>query len=269
MAAAVRVEEVQPEICLVTLDRPERRNALSADMLIELKNVLGQIAEDVGVRVVILTGAGDAFCAGLDFQVLQGLMQGNETRGPVQGSMHGLRSITSIITSLRTMPQPVIAAVNGAAAGAGLALALACDTRLCAPTASFSAAFVRLGVSGCDLGLSYLLPRIVGPTSGFEMMLTGRYVDASEACERGLALRVAEQGTVVEAGIDLAESIRANSPFGVWMTKETMWAGLEASNLQGAIEMENRTQTLASQTADAREAIQAFLEKRGPKFANR
>jgi enoyl-CoA hydratase len=170
---------------------------------------------------------------------------------------------------VRSIPQPVIAAVNGPAAGGGLALALASDTRLCAASARFNAAFVRLGLSGCDVGVSYLLPRIVGPTLAFEMMLTGRLIDADEALRAGLVLRVVPDGEVVPAALEIAHQIQANSPFGVRMTKEVMWSNLDAPSLEAAIELEDRTQILCSFTKDQREAISAFIEKRTATFDDR
>jgi enoyl-CoA hydratase len=167
-----------------------------------------------------------------------------------------------LVMRIRSLPQPVIAAVNGPAAGGGLALALAADTRVCSSSARFNAAFVRIGLSGCDMGVSYLLPRLVGPTVAFEMMLTGRLVDAQEAFERGLVLRVVADGGVVEAALDVARAICANTPLGVRLTKQTMWANLEAPSLANAIELENRTQVLCVQTEGFQEAVATFLQRR-------
>jgi enoyl-CoA hydratase len=173
------------------------------------------------------------------------------------------------VTQLRGLSKPVIAAVNGPATGGGLALALACDVRVAADGARFNVAFIRVGLSGCDIGTSYLLPRLVGASRAFELMLTGRMVDASEADHIGLVSRVVPDGEVVDTALETAELIRANSPFGVWMTKEVMWSNLEAGSLQGAIDLENRTQLLSSHTGDMREALAAFLEKRPPNFSGR
>ncbi len=150
-----------------------------------------------------------------------------------------------------------------------MALALACDVRVAADSARFNVAFIRVGLSGCDIGTSYLLPRLVGASRAFELMLTGRMVDASEADRIGLVSRVVPDGQVVDTALETAELIRANSPFGVWMTKEVMWSNLEAGSLQGAIDLENRTQLLSSHTGDMREALAAFLEKRPPNFSGR
>lgn len=163
----------------------------------------------------------------------------------------------------------MIAAVNGPASGAGLSLALAADTRVAARSARFNAAFVRIGLSGADLGSSYLLPRIVGPTAAAEMMLTGRLVEADEALRSGLVLRVVDDGKVVDEALQIATLIVGNSPFGVRMTKQVLWNNINAPNLAPAMELENRTQILASMTEDCREAESAFLAKRAPSFRNR
>jgi enoyl-CoA hydratase len=160
----------------------------------------------------------------------------------------------------------VIAAVNGPAAGGGLALALASDVRIAAESARFNVAFVRIGLSGCDIGVSWLLPRLVGASRAFELMLTGRLIDAAEADRIGLVVRVVPDGSVVDAALETAELIAANSPFGVWMTKEVMWSNLETGSLHAGIDLENRTQILTSFSEDMREAMTAFLEKRPPEF---
>lgn len=264
----VRTEALRDGVRLVTLDRPETLNAMSPGLVGDLHDVLGEIGADGSCRAVILTGEGRGFCSGLDLSEPQ-VLEGTEDLGRVQAGMHVQQRIASLMVRLRELPQPTVAAVNGPATGGGLALALACDTRVAASSARFNAAFVRLGLSGCDVGVSYLLPRIVGPTLAFEMMLSGRLVDAEEAERRGLVLRVVGDGGVVDAALEVADGIVRNSPFGVWMTKEVMWANLEASSLRGAIDLENRTQILTSQTEDMREAMTAFVEKRDPEFRNR
>ena len=167
---------------------------------------------------------------------------------------------------LRSLPQPVVAAVNGPAAGGGLALSLACDVRIAAASARFNVAFVRLGISGCDIGVSWLLPRLVGASRAWELMLTGRIIDADEADRIGLVLRVVPDGELMEHALGTARLIVANSPWGVRMTKEVMWSQLEVGSLQAGIDLENRTQVLSSHTGDMREAVAAFMEKRPPRF---
>jgi enoyl-CoA hydratase len=266
----VRRETIDPGITLVTLDRPDRLNAMSRELVRDLHNTLAAAGEDRECRVVMLTGAGRGFCAGLDLKETGDIARdvANGGGGP-PAALRAQQQIASLVTRLRTLPKPVIAAVNGAATGGGLALALACDVRVAAESARFNVAFIRVGLSGCDIGVSYLLPRLVGASRAFELMLTGRMIDAAEADRIGLVSRVVPDGEVLDAARETAELIRANSPFGVWMTKEVMWSNLEAGSLQAAIDLENRTQLLSSYTGDMREALAAFVEKRPPQFSGR
>ncbi len=264
--STVRSEGVDEGITLLTLDRPERLNAMSRDLVEDLHDALAAAGDDRDCRVVILTGEGRGFCAGLDLKETSDLA---EAGGGPPAAMRGQQRIASLVTQLRGLPKPVVAAVNGPATGGGLALALACDVRMAAESARFNVAFIRVGLSGCDIGVSYLLPRLVGASRAFELMLTGRMVESGEADRIGLVSRVVPDGEVVDAALETARLIRANSPFGVWMTKEVMWSNLEAGSLQASIDLENRTQLLSSHTGDMREALAAFLEKRPPKFSGR
>jgi enoyl-CoA hydratase len=264
----VQVSSPRPGVALITLDRPERLNAMSHELVADLHDVLDGVATDRGTRVVVLTGAGRGFCAGLDLKGA-GAAPGTEGLGRVPAGMVGQQHIASLVPKMRALRQPVIAAVNGPAAGGGLALALASDVRLAAPAARFGVAFVRIGLSGCDIGVSWLLPRLIGASRAFELMLTGRVVDAAEADRLGLVSRVVEDRPVVDAALDVADEILANSPTGVWMTKEVMWSQLEVGSLQAGIDLENRTQIMTSMTEDLREAVTAFVEKRPPRFGGR
>ncbi len=163
----------------------------------------------------------------------------------------------------------MIAAVNGAAAGGGLALALASDVRIAAASARFNVAFVRIGLSGCDIGVSWLLPRLVGASRAFELLLTGRLIDAAEADHIGLVTRVVPDEDLLESALETARAICGNSPMGVRMTKEVMWSQLEIGSLQAGIDLENRTQILTSYTEDHDEASAAFRERRAPAFRDR
>jgi len=170
---------------------------------------------------------------------------------------------------MRALPVPVIAAVNGPAAGGGLALALGSDIRVAGASARFNVAFVRIGLSGCDIGVSWLLPRLIGASRAWELMLTGRIIDAREADHIGLVSRVVSDDALLDSALETAELIAANSPWGVRMTKEVAWSQLEIGSLQAGIDMENRTQILSSFTEDHREAMTAFLEKRPGEFRGR
>jgi enoyl-CoA hydratase len=253
-------------VATLTLNRPQVLNAMTSELVSKLHDELDAIAQDSSVRVVILTGAGRGFCAGLDIGGY-GDAPGPHRHGRPQAALAVQRHIASLITHLRSLPQPVIAAVNGPAAGGGLALVLGADVRLASPAARFSAAFIKIGVSACDIGTSWLLPRLVGVARAQELMLTGRVFDAHEALRIGLVVDLVDD--VVAAALVKAELIMANAPFGVSLTKEGMWAALEIPALATAIEYENRQQIMATFTDDHREAMAAFMERRPPQFHDR
>lgn len=267
MGATVRTERVRKGVDVITLDRPERLNAINHQLLDDLEAALDRSDGDGTCRVVVLTGAGRAFCAGLDLREMTGPASGVE--GSPQGLMRHAQSVVRVVPMIRAVRKPTVAAVRGAAAGGGMAMSLACDVRVAGAGARFSAAFVKIGVSACDLGLSWILPRLIGASRAFELMLTGRTIDADEAERVGLVSKVVDDDAVLDEALDVAEAIAANSPFGVWMTKEVMWANLEVGSLAAGIDLENRTQVLGLLTEDHREAVAAFLEKRPPRFQNR
>lgn len=258
----VLIDRPTPEITLLTLNRPGSLNSLSLELVHDLGDELDRINMDGDCRAVILTGSGRGFCAGNDLSSM-------EQDGTVQGALAYQELLARIVLRIRSLRQPVIAAVNGPAAGGGFALALACDTRICSESARFNSAFVRIGLSGCDLGLSYLLPRSVSRTLAFEMMLTGRLIDANEAHRSGLVLDVVPDEGVIEAAVAIAKRICGNSPLGVTLTKQLMWANLEASGIESAMRLENHTQVMASFTEDCKEAIESFVSRRSPVFKNR
>jgi enoyl-CoA hydratase len=265
---SVRVLEVGPGITELVMNRPERFNTLQARLVSDLHQAFAAVAADRCCRVVVLRGAGRHFCAGADLAG-HGPAPGGDGSGSPQDWMATQEHIASLVTTMRHLPQPIVAAVQGAAAGGGLALALASDVRVCDQTARFNAAFVKVGLSGCDIGVSWLLPRIIGASRAFELLLTGRFMAASEAREAGLVSAVTEPDQLRQSALEVAGQIAANSPYGVRMTKQVMWAQLEIASLEAGLALENRTQVTAALTADHREAVQAFLEKRPPRFTER
>lgn len=265
-SSSVLVERPVPGVVVLRLNRPERLNAMTSDLVQSLHDRLDEVAVDRECRVVVLAGAGRGFCAGLDLGGY-GLAPHAEDLGATQTALATQRHIATLVTHLRSIPQPVIAAVNGPAAGGGLALVLASDIRLASPTARFNVAFIRVGFSACDIGTSWLLPRIVGVARAQELMLTGRVIDADEALRIGLVVNIHDD--VEAAALAEADLVMANTPFGVALTKEAMWTALEIPALQSAIDLENRQQIMASHTEDAREAMRAFVEKRRPEYRNR
>jgi enoyl-CoA hydratase/carnithine racemase len=265
--STVRVDEPAPGVRVITLDRPHRLNAMSAQLIGDLHRALDDAGADEECRVVVITGAGRGFCAGLDLKEPPTHRPGTVNASP-QSRMHVQQAIAAFVPKLRGLRQPVIAAVNGPASGGGFALALASDIRIAAASATFNAAFVRIGLSGCDIGVSWLLPRLIGAGRSHELLLTGRLVDAAEADRIGLVNRVVPDGEVLDAALATAAEITANSPMGVWMTKEVAWSQLEVGSLQAGIDLENRTQIMTTFTQDHREQITAFLGKRPPHYTN-
>ena len=268
-AGDVLVERVAPEIALLTLNRPHHLNALTADMIDRLFEAFAALGRDTTCRVVIVTGAGRGFCAGDDVADYQPPAWVPADAGDVQSNMLQQKHLATLVPRMRALPQPVIAAVNGPAAGAGYAIALGADLRVAAESAVFANAFVKIGASGCELGLSWLLQRIVGATRAAELVLTGRRLDAVEAERIGLVLRVVPDDAVVDAAVQLAEQIVDNTPFGTWMGKSTLWSNLEIGSLEAAIDLEARTQILALATEDAVEQRDAIRQRRPPKYRNR
>ena len=267
MQDAVLVETVRPGIALVTLNRPDRLNAMNFALVRGLYDALDELAVDPDCRVIVLTGSGRGFCAGLD--LTEGASPPTTAGlGRAQAGMAVQKLIAGLVPKMRSMPQPIIAAVNGAASGGGLALALASDVRVAAESARFNVAFIRVGLSGCDIGVSWMLPRLIGASRAFELLLTGRLIDAAEADRIGLVTRVVPNENVLDSALETAELIVGNSPFGVRMTKEVMWSQLEIGSLQAGIDLENRTQVLSSFTGDLTEAMAAFAEKRPAKFTD-
>lgn len=267
---AVLVTYPRDDVALITLNRPAKLNPMNEALIDGIYRACDEIEARPDLRVAILTGAGRGFCAGADLSGWgRDEVRGAEGQGQVQQFMAMQQRITGVVPRLQRLKVPVIAAVNGAAAGGGFALVLACDVRIAAASARFNVAFIRIGLSACDVGTSWLLPRIVGAGRAHELMLTGRIFDAAEAERIGLVTEVVPDDALLDAALTKAEEIAANAPWAVFQTKEVMWAALEIPGRQAAVDLENRTQVLAGITADALEARLAFVEKRPPEFENR
>lgn len=254
------------EVVRITLDDPDRYNALTSTLVRELKDLLGGVRADPDARVVILAGAGKGFCSGANMAGDEELPEAARRRGPV-GLVQTLQEdLAELILAIHELPQPVIAAVHGAAVGGGLAVALACDLRVASDDAFFASHFIRVGLSSCDVGTSYTLPKLVGPTMAAELMLTGRRFDAAEALRLGVLNRVVPRDELLSTAEELAAAIAANSEFGVYMTKLGLQANIDAPSLRHAMQLENRTQVLGTFTGNMAEAGQAFREKRAPQW---
>lgn len=251
-------------VVVATLDRPDRYNAMTVTMFAELEELAFALGDDDEARVLILTGAGKAFCAGYDLDDADELAE-LTVLGMLDRQEHAARGLQAI----RSLRIPVIAAVNGAAAGGGLSLALAADIRIASRSAKFNAAFVRIGLSAGDLGASWLLPRVIGPALAAEIAYTGRFVFADEAERIGLVNSTVDDESLLDAAVAMAKLICANSPGGVQLSKRALQANMEITSYAAALELENRGQALLTRGEDMPEALAAFKEKRAPKFTGR
>jgi enoyl-CoA hydratase len=262
----LRFEQDGP-IGILTLNRPERLNAIDHEMLRELRGFWDERHRDYACRVVIVTGAGRGFCAGLDLKAGGEQGQWQPGVGPVQDSYTFQSDIADMVVKMRRAPQPIISAVNGPATGGGLSIAIASDIRIGTETARFACSFLNLGLSGCDVGSSYHLPKIVGAPHAADMIYSGRLVDAAEAKEMGLITKIVEHEKLLPTAIEIAKGfITRSSPLGLRLSKEVLNETVTGISLENALKLENRNQILASQTADSREARQAWFEKREPEW---
>jgi enoyl-CoA hydratase len=267
MAALLLTDEPAPHVRRLTLNRPEQLNAVTAELCEALHEQLHVIARDRSCRAVVLTGAGRGFCAGLDLHGY-GRSPENDGSDEPRDRLANQEHMSRLVLGLRALAQPVIAAVNGPAAGFGLALALGSDIRYAAREAVFRVAFVNVGVSNCDMGTSWLLPRLIGASRSNELMLTGRRVDAEEALRIGLVAEVLDGEKLLERAIGSAVQIASLAPFGVRLTKQGMWAALEIPSEHAAIEYEDRQQIMSTFGRAVPEAVEAFLQKRPAEFAD-
>jgi enoyl-CoA hydratase/carnithine racemase len=274
--ADVEREEMDEGIVKLTINRPERRNALSGNTLAALHQLIDGIEASRNVRVVVITGNGPAFCSGADMKATAddvGDMAGTPVGAlaaaatqPIPRAFLHQELMAGLFEKIHRMRQPVIAAVNGAAHGGGFALSLACDIRLASPAASFGAVFITRGVSSCDMGTSYHLPRLVGAARSAELLLTGRVFGSEEAERIGLVAEVVEDSQLLDRSLAMARMIAAHSPLAVWMTKQTMWQTIDSPSLRHALDLENRTQIMCTATGELTEAFAAFRERRTPEW---
>lgn len=247
MTESLLVERPRAGVLLVTLNRPRRLNAIDDVLRRELTQTLSSVDDDV--NAVVLTGAGRGFCSGID---MRGFGAGVPDAGaPAIERLRFQESMAALPQTIRDLPQPVIAAVNGPCVGAGLALCLAADIRICSGAASFGNAAILLGLSGAEMGMSYHLPRIVGTSVAADWMLTGRTVTADEADRRGLVSELVEPHRLIDRALELASVIAELSPLGVQLTKRALQVNTDATGVDAALELENRNQVLSHATDDA------------------
>ena len=266
MADGIVTDYPADGVCRITLDRPDSGNAFTHAMYAMLLGEFRRLREDLDVRVVILTGAGRHFCTGHDLRDAGPDPDRSTDLGELYAAKRFLSRLSAIPVEMRGLPQPVICAVNGAAAGIGLALALASDIILAGERAKFVNAIHNAG-TGHELGISYMLPRQIGTQRAAELLLTARPVLADEAERIGLALRAVADDALMAEALAMAEQIRVNVPMGIWMTKQSLWLNQETTSLRAAIELEHRAVHIAQSTQDAAEKRASFLEKRSPHFS--
>lgn len=248
-------------VATVTLNRPERLNALTFEVYRELREVFLALDSEPGVRAVVLTGAGRAFCSGGDVEDIIGELFTKDYRGLLEFT----RSTGDLILSILRCRRPVIAALNGTVAGAGAVIAAACDLRIASESAKIAYLFTKVGLSGADMGASWLLPRIVGQGRALELLMFGDFIDASEAHRIGLYNRVVENGRLAQEARDWAERLARGPSFGLEITKKLVHR--EASmDLESAMAAETEIQAACMQDPNFREAYDAFIEKRTARF---
>jgi enoyl-CoA hydratase len=263
--ALVEIDHPVTHVTTVTMNRPERLNAMSIDLVIELSTVLDTVAADNQCRVVVLTGAGRAFCSGLDLKDY-GIIPNIDGLQVGQIAQRSMRYYSRLVPQIRAMPQPVIAAVGGPAYGGGMCLSLAADIRFASDGAMFNATGIVNGLTSTEMGVSYLLPRLIGAAHSNDILLTGRSIDASEALRMGLVSRVVADADLLEATLEVAERMTKFSPYGLQYSKEACRVGLEIGSLDAAIEFEDRNQLMLGFTDNLPEAIRAFAAGREPVY---
>ena len=262
----VKITKPRAGTTVITMDRPERMNSMAFEQVIPLHAALEEVAHDNDTGVVVLTGTGKGFCSGADTQ--------HSAPPPNIGGLtltriatRSMSILADLVPAMRRMPQPVIAAINGAAIGGGMCLSLGADIRLAGESAYFRAAGINNGLTAPELGLSFLLPRAIGSSRAFEIMLSGRDVSAEEAARIGLISRCVPDDQLLTEALDLADQINGWSTNGIQLTKRIMWAGLESGSLANAVELESHTQLYARLTTqNFEEAVKARKEKRAPDF---
>ena len=250
---------------IVSLARPDRLNALDQAMARELTAYFRDLSERSEVRVVLLRGEGRAFCAGVEL----GEFDWSVDQGVLQQAWHLQQWATGLIKAMRACPQPVIGLAHGAAVGAGFSMLLACDVRYGTPQLKMNAAYIKVGLGGCDVGSSYFLPRLVGASVAAEYLYTGRFMTAEKAVSCGLVSELVPAEELTAKGLALADEMLANSPMGLRMTKAAFSRNLDASSLEDAMAVEDRQQVMMLMSEDFREAVDAFQTKRPPEYKDR
>ena len=259
------VIEKRGQVDWLTLNRPEALNAITTPMVTELRDYFGGLAEDKETRIVVMRGAGRAFCAGLDIKA----SRSKTYELPFGGGMGFQGYLAEVYIRMRRCPQPIISLVQGPACGGGFSFVLASDIRVAGESARMNAAFIRIGLSACDMGSSYFLPRLVGTSVASELMLTGRFINAERALATNLVSEVVPDDQLEAAAQSYIDEMLTTSPMGLRLTKEGLNMAIDAAGLEAAMAIENRNQLMCSKTSDAKEGMMAFIEKRAPNYTGK
>ena len=261
----VEIEVVDASVRIVRLNRPDRLNALSIDLAVELDEVLAAVGADNDARIVVLTGAGRGFCSGLDLKDY-GIIPNIDGLSVHRIASRSMGIYSQLTRRLRSIPQPVIAAVNGPAFGGGMCLALGADLRIAGASAEFNATGIVNGLTSAEMGAGWILPRLIGSANSNDLLLTGRRIDAAEALRMGLVSRVVDDDALLDEALSMAASMSKYSHHGLEATKQSLWVEQEISSLHAAIEFEDRNQLMAGFTDNLPEAIRAFDQGREPVY---
>lgn len=249
----------------LTLNRPDALNTINLQMVTDLRDYFGRLQEDSSVRIVVMRGAGKAFCAGLD---IKDAVERREQKQPTPfGAGMGLQGyLAEVYVRMRRCPQPIVSLVHGAACGGGFSFVMAADIRIAGESARMNAAYIKIGLSACDMGASYFLPRLVGTSIASELMLTGRFIHAPRALACGLVSEVVPDAQLAQAAQPYVDEMLRASPMGLRLTKDGLNMAIDAGSLEAAVAIENRNQRLCATTQDAAEGMRAFIEKREPVY---
>lgn len=265
MSDNIILVEARGAIEIISLNRPDKLNTMDEPLVAALLDYFTGLRNRVDVRVIILRGNGRAFCAGLD---LAGWARDLDVGG-VHLSWRTQRMIAEVMQAMRRCPQPIISLVQGPACGGGFSLMLSSDVRYCTPDLRANAAYIKIGLGGCDMGASYFLPRLVGSSVASEFLLTGKFMSAQKALSCGLVSEICEPEALLDAGLALAEEMLLTSPMGLRLTKDALNINLDAGSMEAAFALEDRQQVMLAQTADSKEAVAAFFEKRPPQYQDK
>jgi len=262
------IEKPEKYIRIIRLNRPQKLNAMNAELMQELFDCFARVSQDNECRVAILTGQGRGFCSGLDLDD-SGMIPNAQGLTLPQLSIHAVRHFSRVVPAMRAMRQPVICAINGPAYGGGMCLCLGADIRIAARSARFNSTGIVNGLTSTELGASWILPRLIGASRASEIMLSGREVEAGEAERIGLVARTVDDEQLMEDTMQTAQRICELSPLGVQMTKRLCWSNLEVSSMEAAIDFEDRNQLMLGVTTNLEEAKRARREKRQPVYEDR